>query len=197
MAAGYCFFWCRVSWGTYKPSGVRLPASLPYYWQWFEYNVPKWFASKLLSMLAINNDSLPTFWHVSFIDWLWLAWIPNGNYGIAQVFDQGGHNFYNLLLCTYFRRNLSQVVLKFPYFCLEFELTSTTVLSIVKNQILTVWIQLQGVGAFVYLVILSWQLALTTLGICSLMWCLTRVYGRYVFIFEYGLISFPIIISKS
>jgi len=38
---------------------------------------------------------------------------------------------------------------------------------------------LQGVGAFVYLVILSWQLALTTLGICSLMWCLTRVYGRY------------------
>ncbi|KAG0609145.1 hypothetical protein M758_8G161500 [Ceratodon purpureus] len=38
---------------------------------------------------------------------------------------------------------------------------------------------LQGLGAFVYLVTLSWQLALTTLGVCSLMWFLTRIYGRY------------------
>ncbi|KAG0600639.1 hypothetical protein M758_11G049700 [Ceratodon purpureus] len=38
---------------------------------------------------------------------------------------------------------------------------------------------LQGLGAFVYLLSLSWQLALTTLGVCSLMWFLTRIYGRY------------------
>nr|PNR33867.1 hypothetical protein PHYPA_023683 [Physcomitrium patens] len=38
---------------------------------------------------------------------------------------------------------------------------------------------LQGLGAFMYLVTLSWQLALTTLGVCSLMWFLTTIYGRY------------------
>ncbi|CAM6105183.1 unnamed protein product [Calypogeia fissa] len=38
---------------------------------------------------------------------------------------------------------------------------------------------LQGIGAFAYLMTLSWQLALTTFTICSLMWSIMRFYGSY------------------
>ncbi|CAM6034214.1 unnamed protein product [Sphagnum compactum] len=38
---------------------------------------------------------------------------------------------------------------------------------------------LQGIGAFVYLMTLSWQLALSTFLICNMMWYFMRVYGRY------------------
>ncbi|KAH8974688.1 hypothetical protein BDL97_01G114600 [Sphagnum fallax] len=38
---------------------------------------------------------------------------------------------------------------------------------------------LQGIGAFLYLVVLSWQMALTTLAICSIMWYFMQIYGRY------------------
>ncbi|BFI25167.1 protein MpABC4 [Marchantia polymorpha subsp. ruderalis] len=38
---------------------------------------------------------------------------------------------------------------------------------------------LQGLGAFIYLMTLSWQLAISTFVICSTMWCFMRFYGRY------------------
>jgi ABC-type multidrug transport system fused ATPase/permease subunit len=38
---------------------------------------------------------------------------------------------------------------------------------------------LQGIGAFLYLMALSWQMALTTLAICSIMWYFMQIYGRY------------------
>jgi ABC-type multidrug transport system fused ATPase/permease subunit len=39
---------------------------------------------------------------------------------------------------------------------------------------------LQGIGAFLYLMVLSWQMALTTLAICSIMWYFMQIYGRSV-----------------
>jgi hypothetical protein len=40
--------------------------------------------------------------------------------------------------------------------------------------------QIQGIGAFLYLMALSWQMALTTLAICSIMWYFMQIYGRSV-----------------
>jgi ABC-type multidrug transport system fused ATPase/permease subunit len=55
---------------------------------------------------------------------------------------------------------------------------------------------LQGIGAFVYLMTLSWELALSTFLICNMMWYFMRVYGRSVFLLLIcpsvpQLISFP------
>ncbi|CAI7740406.1 unnamed protein product, partial [Closterium sp. NIES-53] len=36
---------------------------------------------------------------------------------------------------------------------------------------------LQGIGAFVFLIRLSWQMALVTASLCGLMWYLLMVYG--------------------